>query len=381
MIDAIISFIRDYYKTNEVIPLHSPVFLGNEYIYLKKCIESSYVSTIGEFVNELEKKFSHYTLSPSAVAVVNGTAGLHLSLKIAGVLPGEYVITQALTFVATANAISYCGATPIFIDVDRKRLSLSPVSMESWLEENAYFDEDGMSRLIKDNKIIRACVPMHTFGHPAQIDNLLKVCDKWNIRIIEDAAEALGSFYKDKHVGTFGDMGVISLNGNKIITAGGGGVILSNKNNGVRAKHLSTTAKSNDSNEFYHDEIGYNYRMPNLNAALALAQIECINLFLRKKRELASEYKELFRSSEYEFVDEPENCKSNFWLNTIICNDEKDRDQFIKQTNKKGIITRPSWKVMNKLPMYSACLSDELENTRFLDKRIVNMPSSVVIES
>jgi dTDP-4-amino-4,6-dideoxygalactose transaminase len=289
------------------------------------------------------------------------------------------VITQSLTFVATCNAIKYIGADPVFIDVDRHTLGLSAKALGLWLDENAVIDDDGICRDKLENRIIRACVPMHTFGHPVDLDGLLKLTKIWKIALVEDAAESLGSFYKDQHTGTFGEVGTLSFNGNKIITTGGGGMILSDQAAGKRAKHLTTTAKKPHPYEYVHDEVGYNYRMPNLNAALGLAQLEMLESFVTAKRSLASFYDSLLLNSNLLFVREPPNCRSNYWLNAVICEDRSHRDHLLKITNTQRIMTRPIWTLMSHLDMYKECRRGDLETSEWLEARVVNLPSSVVL--
>jgi aminotransferase in exopolysaccharide biosynthesis len=376
MTERLIEFIRDWYSSDEFIPLHAPVFRGQECANINSAIESTYVSSVGSFIQQFEFDMMHYTGSLSAVATVNGTSALHTSLLLGGVTTGNLVITQGLTFVATANAIRYCGAFPIFIDVDLNTLGLSPASMNMWLEENAYLDGN-FCKTKKNNTPITACVPVHTFGHPADLDGLMKICEHWKITLIEDAAESLGSFYKDKHTGTFGKYGSLSFNGNKVITTGGGGMILSGLHEGGRARHLTTTAKIPHKYDFLHDQVGYNYRMPNINAAIGCGQIKQINYFLKAKRDLANAYQDLLEGSNYQFFCEPAGCKSNYWLNTVICENSLERDELLSITNSAGIATRPVWELMNLLPMYKDCMSDNLNNSRWLRDRIVNLPSSV----
>ncbi len=268
MFDALIDFVREQYRTHDFIPLHAPVFSGNEKKYVVETVDSTFVSSVGAFVEKFENNIATYTGSPRAVATVNGTAALHVSLLLAGVKAGDLVITQPLTFVATCNAIAYCGAEPVFIDVDRHTLGLSPLALAAWLDEHARLDNDGVCRTKVGDRILRACLPMHTFGHPVELDALLEVCGRWGLIVIEDAAESLGSLYKGRHTGTFGSLGTLSFNGNKIITTGGGGMVLAGEELGARAKHITTTAKKPHAFEYVHDEIGYNYRLPNLNAAL-----------------------------------------------------------------------------------------------------------------
>lgn len=380
MSQQVVQFIQEIFQTKEFIPLHEPRFLGNEKLFLMDTIDTTYVSSVGEYVDKFESGLSAFTGSEKAIALVNGTSALHLSLVLAGVQPQDYVITQSLTFVATCNAISYCKAEPIFLDVDRKTLGLSPIALESWLEENAFSDDNGICRLKKNDGLIKACVPMHTFGHPVDIKSIVTICKKWNITLIEDAAESFGSLYEGKHTGTFGTMGTLSFNGNKIITTGGGGAILCNQDIYHEGKHLSTTAKKPDNIHFFHDRVGFNYRLPNLNAALGCAQLDQINNFISKKRKLAHIYEDYFHDSEYSFFTEPEGCYSNYWLNTIICDDQNHRDEFLSITNTQNVMTRPAWTSMHKLPMFQGALSDNLSNTLWLEDRIVNLPSSVIIK-
>jgi len=311
--------------------------------------------------------------------VVNGTAALHIALKFAGVKEGDEVGTQPLTFIATCNAISYCGAKSIFLDVDLDTLGLSPVSMRNFLENNC---EVINNKCINKTtgKTIKACVPMHTFGHPCKIDEIKEICDKWHIELVEDAAESLGSFYKGKHTGTFGKIGIFSFNGNKIITSGGGGVIVTDDEElAKRAKHITTTAKVPHPYEYVHDEVGYNYRMPNINAALLVAQMENLDKFLENKRELAKKYEEFFYSLGIEFIKEPQSSKSNYWLNAIKLDNKKQRDEFLEYSNNNKIMTRPIWRLMNKLPMYKSCQRDSLKNAEYLEERVVNIPSGVAL--
>ena len=378
MSDQLISFVRDYFGTNEFIPLHAPVFPGREKEYVSDTIESTFVSSVGAYVERFEQDMAGYTGSPKAVATVNGTAALHIALKLSGVEAGDLVITQPLTFVATCNAIAYCNAEPVFIDVDRDSLGLSATAMEVWLDEHAILDSEGVCRTRTDNKVVRACVPMHTFGHPADLDGLLSVTRRWNIALVEDAAESLGSYYKGKHTGTFGALGTLSFNGNKIMTTGGGGMILTGEALATRAKHLTTTAKKPHPFEYIHDELGYNYRLPNLNAALGCAQLEQLETFIEAKRALAAAYEGFFSGTNLEFVKEPADCRSNYWLNAVICEDKAHRDELLETTNQQGIMTRPIWALMNHLTMYQSCRRGDLNNSEWLEARVVNLPSSVV---
>lgn len=377
MFDDFVSFAQEIYKTKEFIPLHEPRFSGNEKKYLNDCVDSTFVSSVGQYVDRVEKEIANYTGAKYAIATANGTAALHVSLILAGVSHNDEVITQPLTFVATCNAINYCGAQPIFIDVDRDSLGMSPDALRCFFEENTEL-RDNKCFNKSTGKIIKACVPMHTFGHSCRIDEIKIVCNKYNVVLVEDAAESLGSFYKNKHTGTFGSIGAISFNGNKIITSGGGGcVITDDEQLAKKAKHLTTTAKKPHKWEFMHDMIGYNYRMPNINAALLVAQLENIDLFLENKRELSLIYKKYFESNDIKFVVEPEGCRSNYWLNALVFNDRKERDNFLLETNNKGVMTRPIWTLMNKLDMFKEAQCDNLENAIWLEDRVVNIPSSV----
>lgn len=378
MSSRLVQFVREYYDSGDFIPLHAPEFSGREKEYVLDTIDSTFVSSVGGYVDRFEKNVAEYTGSPRAVATVNGTAALHVALRIVGVKSGELVLTQSLTFVATCNAIAYCGAEPVFIDVDRNTLGLSAAAMESWLDANAYLDTDGLCRAKSDNKVIRACLPMHTFGHPADLEGLLDVSERWNIAVVEDAAESLGSFYKQKHTGTYGRLGVLSFNGNKIITTGGGGMILANPELANRAKHLTTTAKKPHPFEYIHDEVGYNYRLPNLNAALGCAQLEQLERYIESKRRLADAYREFFKDSEFEFVTEPPESRSNYWLNAVICENREQRDELLNITNEQGVMTRPIWALMNHLDMYKHSRRGDLSNAEWLEDRVVNLPSSVI---
>ena len=379
MFDDVISFIQDTYKTIEYIPLHEPKLIGNEKKYLNECINSTFVSSVGKFVDDVENRLADYTGAKFVIATSNGTSALHTALLLANVESNEEVITQALTFVATCNAISYCGAKPIFLDVDKETMGLSPSALKEFLEKNTSIKNQKCINK-KTGKVIKACIPMHTFGMPCRVDEIKNICDKYHIFLIEDAAESVGSFYKGKHTGTYGQIGVMSFNGNKIITAGGGGcIITSNETLAKRAKHLTTTAKVAHKWDFYHDMIGYNYRMPNINAALLLAQLENIDNFIDKKRELAYLYEEFFNDTSYSFVKEPRDCKSNYWLNSIIHRNKQQRDAFLSETNLNGVMTRPIWKLMHKLPMFQNAQCGNLRNAEWLEERVTNIPSSVIL--
>ena len=372
-----ISFIQYIYKTKDFIPLHVPTFGGNEKKYLNETIDSTFVSSVGAYVDQFEEMMCFISKTKKAVAVVNGTAGIQIALRLVGVKAGDEIITQALTFVATANAIVYNNAAPIFLDVDIDTMGLSSIAVEKFLNEFGDLREDGCYNK-KSGKKISACLPMHTFGFPVHLDELKNICDAWNIPIVEDAAESLGSEYKNKPTGSIGKIGVFSFNGNKIVTCGGGGAIVTNDEQlGAKGKYLTTTAKVPHDYEFYHDELGFNFRMPNLNAALACAQLEQLNLFLANKRQLALDYKSFFDASALKFRTETPGTKANYWLMCVELENLKERDLFLLETNKAKVMTRPIWQLMYRLPMYASCQRDEQANARFLEERIVNIPSSV----
>lgn len=378
MFSDFIGFIQDLYGTNDFIPLHAPCFTGNEKRYLRETIDSTFVSSVGEFVEKFEKKIAEYTGSEYAIATVNGTSALHAALKLGGVDQGDEVITQSLTFVATCNAIRYCGATPLFIDVDKKTLGLSPDSLKAFLTTHCEIRDDGACWNKTSNRRITACLPMHTFGFPAQLDELIRVCQKFNILLIEDAAESLGSFYKKKHTGTAGTLAILSFNGNKIITTGGGGIILtSDKLLAQRARHITTTAKIPHRWDFDHDEVGFNYRMPNLNAALGVAQLESLPDYLKSKRSIAHTYQRWGDEHGIQFVKEPVNSVANYWLNVVLTKNREQRDELLQQTHNMKVMTRPVWKPMHQLKINQDCYAVDMTNTEFLSNRLVNVPSSV----
>ena len=372
-----ISFIQDYYKSKDFIPLHAPTFRGNEKKYLLETIDSTFVSSVGAYVDQFEEMMTIISKTKKAVAVVNGTAGIQVALKLIGVKSGHEVITQALTFVATVNAIAYNGANPIFIDVDIDTMGLSPKAVAKFLNEFGDLREDGCYNK-KSGKKISACLPMHTFGFPVHLTELKNICDSWNIPIVEDAAESLGSEYKGKSTGSIGELGIFSFNGNKIVTCGGGGAIVTNDERlGNEGKYLTTTAKVPHAYEFFHDQIGFNFRMPNLNAALACAQLEQLYTFLENKRSLAAEYKSFFDASGIKFRTETPDTKANYWLMCVELDNQNERDRFLAETNAAKVMTRPIWQLMYNLPMYQYCQRDEQLNAKFLEERIVNIPSSV----
>lgn len=378
MFDDVISFVRSLYGENEFIPLHEPRFIGYEKDYVNECINSTFVSSVGKFVDKFEQMICEFTGSKYAVATTNGTSALHLALLLANVERNDEVLTQALTFVATANAISYTGAEPVFIDSGDENLGMCPKDLENFLKNNTVMSTDGYCYNKITKKRIKACVPMHVFGHPVLLDKIKTICEQYNIFLIEDAAESLGSYYKGTHTGTIAPIGILSFNGNKIITCGGGGMLLiQDAELAKKAKHLSTTAKIPSKWEFDHSEIGYNYRLPNLNAALACAQMENLPNFIKNKRETAALYREFFKKTDFKFVDEPNECQSTFWLNAIICKDKSERDSLLEETNRRGVMTRPLWKLMNELAQFKNCQKTDLKNAKYFYDRIVNIPSSV----
>lgn len=377
--NEIISFIRNLYNSESgFIPLHAPVFKGNEKKYLEECIDTTFVSSVGRFVDRFEEEIARYTGAARAVVCVNGTNALHLALMLAGVRENDEVITQPLTFISTANSIKYCHAHPIFLDVDGDTLGLSPDSLSRFLE-NWTQQQSGVCINKYTKRKIAACVPMHTFGHPCKIDEVVDICNSHHIKVVEDAAESMGSFYKGKHTGTFGDIGMLSFNGNKILTTGGGGMLLFNDIQMAKhAKHLTTQAKVPHPWEYVHDEVGYNYRMPNINAALGLAQLEQLESFLNIKRRISESYDQFFTSIAIRFVKEPQDSRSNYWLNSILFENKEIRDSFLKFSNENGVMTRPVWELMHRLPMYKDTQHFNLSNAEWISARLVNIPSSVI---
>ncbi|MBY0518468.1 MAG: LegC family aminotransferase [Bacteriovoracaceae bacterium] len=371
-----IEFIKGLYAKNE-LSLHEPVFGGNELKYVSECINSTFVSSVGQFVNKFEESVCQFTGAKFAVATTNGTSALHLALVALGVEAEDEVITQNITFIATVNAISYCRAVPIIIDCDEDNLGLSPRLLERFLDENAEL-MDGICVNKKTKRKIKACLPMHVFGHPVKLDDLILVCKKWNITIIEDAAESLGSYYKGRHTGTFGEVGILSFNGNKVVTTGGGGMVVTNNSELAKhLKHLSTTARVAHKWDFIHDEIGFNYRLPNLNAALGVAQLEVLPSFLENKRDTAKSYKTYFESKSIKFWNESLDTRCNFWLNAIILKDKNERDVFLEQTNSSGLMTRPLWSLISDLKIYNHAVKTSYPNSEYFRDRLVNIPSGV----
>lgn len=380
MFEKIVTFVKSLYPDENPVPLHAPRFLGNEKKYLIDCIDTTYVSYVGEYVIRFEELIRQFTGAKYSVAVSSGTAALHTALLLKDVRSNTEVITQPLTFVATINAVAYCGAQPVFVDVEKSTLGLDPQKLNDFLIKHAVLKADGLCYNKKTGRLITACVPMHTFGHPSRIDQIIEVCSKYNIPVIEDAAESLGSFYKDKHTGTYGTMGILSFNGNKPVTTGGGGMIITNDEMlATQAKHMTTTAKKPHPWEFIHDIVGYNYRMSNINAAVGCAQMERITETLENKRNTAMIYKNFFQESGETFIIEPENARSNYWLNTIILKDRQERDSFLAYANEHGVQSRPVWTLMTKLPMYQNSQHDNIEAAQWLEDRLVNIPSSVRI--
>lgn len=375
----IIDFIRDVYKTEDFIPLHEPRFRGNEKKYINECIDSTFVSSVGKFVDQFEASVAKFTGAKYAIATVNGTSALHIGLLLADVQPNDEVITQPLTFVATANAISYCNAYPVFIDVDLDTMGLSPEKLSDFLTKNTE-QIDGNCVNKKTKRIIKAVVPMHTFGLPVRIDEIVEICNKHHINVVEDAAESLGSYYKNQHTGTFGLVGTLSFNGNKTITTGGGGMLITNDESlAKKAKYITTTAKVPHQWDYNHDLIAYNYRLPNLNAALGCAQMETLPEFLKSKQKLAKMYSDFFNNNPLiDFIEPIKNGSSNFWLNAIKLETLEARNTFLKTTNENGVMTRPIWKLMNTLPMFASAQCGNLDNASALENRIVNLPSSVI---
>ena len=373
-----INFIKELYDNQEFVPLSVPKFIGNEKKYLEECIDTTFVSSVGKFVDRFEEDMARYTGAKKAVVCVSGTNALHMSLMLVGVERDDEVLTQALTFIATCNALGYIGAHPVFIDVDRSTMGLSPDAMKEWLVKNAEI-RNGQCYNKNTRRRVKACVPMHTFGHPVRIDEIADICEEYHIELVEDAAESIGSKFRGQHTGTFGKVGAISFNGNKTITTGGGGMMLfQDEELGRLAKHITTQAKIPHRWEFRHDHIGYNYRMPNINAALGCAQLENLDKYIESKRQVAAEYESFFKDiPDIEFFVDSKDTFSNYWLNAVILKDKESQLDFLQQTNDNGVMTRPIWELMNRLPMFENCENDGLKNTIWFADRVVNIPSSV----
>jgi perosamine synthetase len=379
-IDGIVATLKSVIPADKMpVALHEPSLKGNEWAYLKDCIDSTYVSYVGQYVDKFEAMLADFTGVKKAVAVVNGTAALHIALKLAGVEPEDEVLTPALTFVATANAVSYCGAIPHFVDSEESTLGLDPHKLKVYLKDIARVDSDSSHNKVTGRRI-KAVIPMHTFGHPVDLDPLVEVCNEYKIVMIEDAAESLGSYYNGKHTGNWGKVSILSFNGNKTITTGGGGAIITNDEDlGKLAKYLTSTAKVPHRWAFNHDLVGYNYRLPNVNAAIGCAQMEQLPQFLERKRRLAATYQKAFAGmAGVSFFTEPSFAKSNYWLNVLLLDgDVSDyQEEVLKKTNDNGIMTRPVWTLMNKLIMYKDCPAMDLDCAESLAKRIINIPSS-----
>lgn len=378
MYEKTIKFIKELYGNQEFTPLSAPKFIGNEKTYLNECIDTTFVSSVGKFVDRFESDMAVYTGAKKAVVCVSGTNALHMAMMLVGVEREDDVLTQALTFIATCNAISYIGAHPVFIDVDKSTMGLSPDALKAWLFKNAEI-RNGQCYNKHTGHRVKACVPMHTFGHPVRIEEIANICAEYHIELVEDAAESIGSKYKGIHTGLFGKVGVLSFNGNKTITTGGGGMLLfMDEKLGALAKHLTTQAKVPHRWEFRHDHVGYNYRMPNINAALGCAQLEHLDEFIADKRATATTYADYFKNVDnIDFFTEPADSFSNYWLNVVILKNRDAQQAFLQETNDNGVMTRPIWELMNRLPMFEHCEHDSLENTIWFADRVVNIPSSV----
>ncbi|MDA3832334.1 MAG: LegC family aminotransferase [Spirochaetales bacterium] len=379
VLNAITSVIG---PSDKFVSLHEPTFAGNEWVYVKECLDTGWVSSVGSYVDRFELMLAEFTGVKRAIAVVNGTAALHMCLILAGVEPGDEVLLPTLTFVATPNALSYCAAVPHFVDSEEQTLGLDPHKLADYLAEITEIRNNECYNK-QTGRRIKAVVPMHTYGHPVDLDSLVEVCERFSLVLIEDAAESLGSYYKGKHTGQLGKLSALSFNGNKVITTGGGGAILTNDEElGALAKHLTTTAKVPHKWEFRHDMVGYNYRLPNINAALGCSQLEQLPSFLQRKRELAENYRQAFVPVDgIQFFTEPENSRSNYWLNTLLLDHAQTarRDELLKLTNSSGIMTRPTWTLMHKLPMFEACPRMDLSMAESLERRLINIPSSVLL--
>jgi len=378
MIQKFLDFSRELYPDMAFIPLHAPQFAGNESDYVQQTLASTFVSSVGKFVDEFEAQIAAYTGAKHAIATVNGTAALHIALKLAGVQRGDEVITQALTFVATCNAIHYCDAQPVFVDIAADTLGLDHHSLAEFLAQHAEIRDDGLCWNKTTQRPIRACVPMHSLGFPVELAALKTLCEQYHIALVEDAAESLGSFYQGQHTGTQGLLAAISFNGNKIITSGGGGMILTNDDKlAQQAKHLTTTAKIAHAWRFEHDQVGYNYRMPNLNAALGLAQLEQLPAYIKNKRATALAYQEWGQQQGLHFIQETADSQANYWLNALLLADHATQTKWLSQTNAAGVMTRPLWTPMHQLDLYADAPRSPLPITEDLADRLINVPSSV----
>ena len=367
---------------SETAILHEPCFEGNEEKYVADCVKTGWVSSVGSYVDQFERMLEEITGATKAIAVSSGTSGLLIALKLAGVEADEEVIVPAFTFVATANAVAHCNAIPHFVDIEPDTLGIDPTILRHYLAEITE-SKNGRTVNKKTGRIVSAVIPMHAFGHPMRVDELMDVASEYNLNVVEDAAESLGSFFQNQHTGTFGKLGVISFNGNKICSTGGGGAILTNDLQlGEKAKHLTTTAKVSHAWEYYHDQVGFNFRMPNLNAALGCAQLEQLENFVQAKRELAQTYQKTFASSDVATIlHEPAHCRSNYWLNTMILEPEyaSRRDTILREFHQHRIMARPAWELMTNLPMYSECPASDLTHSRDLHARVINLPSGLAV--
>lgn len=373
------AFIRGLYGTDGPIPLHAPVFVGNEKAYLAECIDTTFVSYVGKFVERFEQAIKDCTGTKHAVACSSGTAALHMALLVGGVREGDLVLMPALTFVATANAVRYCQADPLFIDTDRDTLGFDMAQLTDYIRTRTERKADGVYDKLTGRRV-GACMPVHLFGHVARVDELVLLCAEHGISLIEDSAEAMGSFYKGRHAGTFGHIGVLSFNGNKTITTGGGGMVITDDEAvAERVRHMTTTAKVPHRWEFVHDEVGYNYRLTNVNAAIGVAQMEQLGRYIESKRAIAAKYAAFFAIGSLRHIGEPQNCRSNYWLNAVLLPDRAERDAFLTITNDRGVMTRPAWTLMNKLPMYAHCPALPLHGAQWLEDRLVNLPSSPIL--
>jgi len=373
----IVEFIRIQFNTDEFIPLHAPVFRGREKEYLIDCINTGYVSSVGSYVTKFEKMCCDYVRISYAVATVNGTSALHTALHMLDVSSEDEVLTQPLSFVATSNAIKYCGAVPVYVDVEKETFGMSPDSLSIFLKKYAEIDKQGNCINKSTGRKIKVCIPVHVFGHPVRIYDIVEICKDYRIYVVEDCAESIGSTVRGVHTGRFGKIGAFSFNGNKTITTGGGGMLVTDDEElATRAKHITTTAKTPHKWEYIHDETGFNYRLPNINAALGCAQMEELPKYINNKRELAKAYKDFFNDTEIDYFEEKQGYKSNYWLNAIIMKNESDRDEFLQYSNDKGVMTRPLWRLNNKLKMYENCQHGSLDNAEWLESRVVNIPSS-----
>ena len=375
----LVQLVREIFGADGSVTLHEPQLGVEEEEILAAVVRSGFVSTVGEYVGEFEEDLKAYTGAKCAVAMNSGTAALHVALNVIGVEPDDEVLTQPVTFVATGNAIRYCGAHPVFIDIERETLGMCPDRLASFLEQNATMHSDGQCRNLSTGRRIVACMPVNCLGHPAKIGHIRQVCDPYNIKVVEDAAESLGSWIGKVHTGLKGHLGVLSFNGNKLITTGGGGALLSDDEElALRARHLSTTAKRTHDWDFFHDEVGFNYRLPNVNAALGCAQMKKIKVFLKRKRDIAGRYSKWASDRGVEIISEPIGASSNFWLNAFLMPDRKSRDQVLSITNGQQVMTRPLWTPLTQLPMYKDCLSGGHPNAHDIFDRLVCLPSSAV---